>query len=91
MHIHSASCLVGPISASRAWWQLANLQDVAASDEAPQTLDPEQPMKDVEGAGEIRHDLVDRIRREIASGTYDTAERWDAALDRLCDELEVQE
>ena len=32
---------------------------------------------------EIRTDLVARVRREIAEGRYDTAEKWDAALDRL--------
>jgi hypothetical protein len=32
---------------------------------------------------EIRADLVARIRQEIAEGRYDTAEKWDAALDRL--------
>jgi hypothetical protein len=35
----------------------------------------------------IRHDLVARVRREIAAGTYDTPEKWEAALDRLCDRL----
>jgi len=32
---------------------------------------------------EIRHDLVERVRAEIAAGTYDTPERWEQALDRL--------
>jgi hypothetical protein len=27
----------------------------------------------------IRHDLVARVRAEIAAGTYDTEERWLAA------------
>ena len=31
----------------------------------------------------IRQELVQRIRREIAAGTYDTPEKWQAALDRL--------
>ena len=34
---------------------------------------------------EFRTELVDRVRRAIAAGTYDTPERWDAALDRLAD------
>ena len=37
-------------------------------------------------AGEIRHDLVARIRSEIADGTYETAEKLDKALDRFLDE-----
>ena len=31
----------------------------------------------------IRHDLVARIRREIAAGTYETPEKLDAALERM--------
>jgi len=36
---------------------------------------------------EFRHDLVARVRRAIADGTYDTPEKWEAALDRLAEEL----
>jgi hypothetical protein len=31
----------------------------------------------------IRHALVERVRREIAEGTYDTPEKLEAALARL--------
>ncbi|HTU93455.1 MAG TPA: hypothetical protein VMF69_25470 [Gemmataceae bacterium] len=36
---------------------------------------------------EFRHDLVARIRRQIADGVYDTEEKWQAALERLAEEL----
>ena len=36
----------------------------------------------------IRHDLVERIRQEIAAGTYDTPEKWAMALDQLFREVE---
>jgi Anti-sigma-28 factor, FlgM len=36
----------------------------------------------------IRRDLVERVRREIADGTYDTPAKWDKALDRLFDRLQ---
>jgi hypothetical protein len=36
----------------------------------------------------IRHDLVERIRREIAAGTYDTPEKWAMALDQLFREMD---
>lgn len=36
----------------------------------------------------IRTELVQRVRQEIAAGTYDTPEKWDAALDRLFDRLD---
>jgi hypothetical protein len=35
----------------------------------------------------VRTDLVTRVRREIAAGTYDTPAKWDAALDRLAQSL----
>jgi len=35
--------------------------------------------------GNIRQDLVDRVRREIAAGTYDTEARMELALGRLFD------
>lgn len=38
-------------------------------------------------SGEIRADLVARVRNEIAQGTYETPEKLDAALDRLLDEI----
>jgi negative regulator of flagellin synthesis FlgM len=36
---------------------------------------------------EIRHEKVDEIRRQIATGTYDTPEKLDLALDRMMEEL----
>lgn len=38
---------------------------------------------------EVRQDVVDRVRREIAAGTYDTPERLDAALDGLLQDLDT--
>lgn len=35
---------------------------------------------------EIRTELVERIRGEIASGTYDTPEKFDLAVDAMIDE-----
>ena len=37
---------------------------------------------------EIRHELVARVRREIAAGTYDTPAKMEQALDRLLKRLE---
>jgi hypothetical protein len=36
----------------------------------------------------FRPDLIERIRREIAEGVYETPEKWQAALERLLDRLE---
>ena len=36
---------------------------------------------------EIRHEKVEEIRRQIASGAYETPAKLEVALDRLLDEL----
>jgi hypothetical protein len=75
MHTHSASCLRGPITRSRGHWLIG---DAPTTDHnVPQLSDPA-----------IRADLVHRVRREIANGTYDTPEKWEKALDRLLKEIE---
>ena len=38
-------------------------------------------------SGEVRYDLVNRLREEIANGTYDTPQRFDAAMERLLSRL----
>jgi hypothetical protein len=34
---------------------------------------------------DIRAELVSRVRQEIKAGTYDTLERFEAAMDRFTD------
>lgn len=38
-------------------------------------------------SGQIRTELVNQIRAQIAAGTYETPERLDVALNRLLDEI----
>jgi negative regulator of flagellin synthesis FlgM len=42
---------------------------------------------DAAETGEIRLDLVNQIRAQIASGAYETPGKLDIALDRLLDEI----
>src|SRR6185436_9194345 len=37
---------------------------------------------------EVRQDLVDRVKREIEDGGYDTPERMDSALNSMIDDLD---
>ncbi len=46
-----------------------------------------QSSSEIAGGGEIRIERVAEIRRQIASGGYETAEKLDAALDRLLDQF----
>ena len=38
-------------------------------------------------SGEVRQDLVNQIRAQIANGAYETPAKLDAAIERLLDEL----
>jgi hypothetical protein len=81
MYRHTSTCLKGPITRSREWWYEAP-EEVAAPVGGRLA-----PPADTAESG-LRHELVARIRGEIAAGTYDTPERWEAALDRLLDRLD---
>lgn len=72
MYHHGPTCLGGPVSRSRLWWQCADPEP------SPERTSPDG----------MRLDLIARVRREIAAGTYETPERWEAALGRLLEELE---
>ena len=47
----------------------------------------QQTLEQLEEVGELRGELVARIRAAIASGSYETQAKIDAALDRLTCEL----
>jgi hypothetical protein len=81
MHEHGPNCLEGPIRGSFAWWRglVAAREEVGYSNRATRTK-PEEVA--------IRQELVQRVRREIQAGTYDTPEKWQAALDRLLERLD---
>jgi len=91
MHVHSPNLLQGPISRRRLWWNISD-DDIM---EAMSKLPPCQDVPIQKNVGKkprsddapIRKGLVERVRREIAAGTYDTPEKWEAALDRLSRKL----
>lgn len=58
----------------------------AASDQVTISPAAEAAIQAAE-AGDVRQDLVNRIRSEIAAGTYETPDKLDVALDRMLDEL----
>jgi hypothetical protein len=61
--------------------------------EGPVTLDSpwwaESKRKPRKRPATIRTELVARVKRQIAAGTYDTPERWEAALDQLARTLRL--
>src|SRR5438105_7774419 len=95
MHQHGPTELNGPVRGTGGWWQGMGDQP------EPAEADPSEPIRTKKGKrmargkrsarrgdGSIRAALVERVRGEIAAGTYDSPEKWEAALDRLLDRLE---
>jgi hypothetical protein len=76
MYRHGPSCLEGPLSRAHPWWACP-----APGGPGPEDISP--PSTGPSLRGEVRLGLVLRVRGEIAAGTYDTPEKWDAALERL--------
>ena len=91
MHEHGPNSLEGPIRGTTAWWRGLEPPEERLSPEPTTARDPtnrnDDPMEDDIRPEGIRKKLVERVRREIAAGTYDTPEKWEAALDRLLEQL----
>jgi hypothetical protein len=73
MYRHGPTCLQGPFSRNRRCWKRA---DGRAPDKRRERPEP------------LRRELIERVRTEIAAGTYETPEKWREALERLLDRLE---
>ena len=76
---HGPNCLDGPVSRTSLWWTTSAAGKPNPRSEAEGPCREDLP---------IRRELVERVRREIAEGTYETPEKWEAALDRLSQRLE---
>ena len=83
MHPHNPKCLDGPIRGTPGWWQELGNQ----SRNATPAVKKKRARKRRRSSPFIRNDLVERVRREIEAGTYETPEKWEAALDRLLEHL----
>lgn len=86
MQSHGPDPLAGPLRGTSAWWH------GRAPDDAPaETPNPEPPVETrrtrKRAPRKIRVDLVNRVRAEIAAGTYDTADKFHAALERLLERM----
>ncbi len=92
MHIHGPNLLQGPVSRHRGWWDSSDDDIIHAMSSLPECRESSTLEKAVERRpppdAPIRTDLVQRVRKEIANGAYDTPEKWNKALDRLLDRLE---
>jgi hypothetical protein len=74
MQTHLPAILKGPFTQDRPWWPRARM--------------PRGRRNGDDRA--LRIELVQRVRREIAAGDYETPEKWEAALDRLLSRIESE-
>ena len=85
MQPHGPDPLAGPLRGTSSWWH--GRPDPAPTKPAKQPpmndTEPPEPSKRTRRPRKIRTELVARIKKEIAEGTYETDERWHAALDRM--------
>src|SRR4051794_1147885 len=91
MICHGPSCLTGPVTQCRDWWTTP--MDVGTITSLPRSVPDQISMENQDhqrpaADAPIRADLVERVRREIAEGAYDTPEKWEIALERLLRRLE---
>jgi len=83
--LHSAQPLTAPHS-SRVNSPAERSYSAPVQDEV-NISDAARLAEQVRDLPEIRQDLVDRIRAQIASGTYETSDKLDSAVERLMDEI----
>ena len=83
MYRHGETGLAGPVSKARVWWRCP----AAAAETTNDLTIATSPTAEALPEEDIRHDLVARVRREIAEGTYDTPDKWETAIARLVNRL----
>lgn len=86
--IHGAHGLQGPHTPrGKATPQAEGASRPATIDQLDISAEASQAADASAAGGEIRTDKVAEIRAQIASGAYETADKLDAAVDRLLDEI----
>lgn len=91
MQAHGPKNLQGPIRGTPGWWE--QLGKTEKGNEATATARKKRAKKSGHrnytrsNGNAIRADLVQRVRQEIEDGVYETTEKWEAALERLLENL----
>jgi hypothetical protein len=84
MFTHRPSCSQGPLSRTRAWW----FRSKGPGAKCDRRRAGGSSCSPVSHDCEIRTDLVERVRRALAEGRYETPEKWEAALEALYQRLQ---
>lgn len=76
---------IAPVKGAKRAVAVPPFERMAARLSVPPTADAPTDVPASEG---IRHELVARVRAEIAAGTYDTEEKWALAEEALLRRIE---
>jgi hypothetical protein len=79
--------LAGPLRGTSAWWHGRSNDDLPPAHETSLPDADPPPRVRKRGPRKIRAELVQRVRAEIAAGTYDTPDKFHAALERLLERM----
>jgi flagellar biosynthesis anti-sigma factor FlgM len=83
--LHAAQSITAPHS-TRSAGSVSPSTAASVNDELS-ISDAALQLEQIRQLPDIRQDRVDAIRQQIASGTYETADKMDVALSRLLDEI----
>jgi negative regulator of flagellin synthesis FlgM len=91
MHIYGPSQMhgsqpIGPMHGPRPAQQTTRPEAPQVADEV-NISDAARFVEQVQQMPEMREDRVESVRLQIASGTYETNDKLNVALDRLLDEI----
>ena len=86
-NVHGIQSVKGPHSNHRTSGTKSSQSTSAPSDQLDISPAAAQAADQAAESGDIRADLVARVRGEIANGTYETAEKLDGALEGLLNEI----
>lgn len=86
MQSHGPDPLAGPLRGTSAWWH-GRAPDADPPAETPPPETPAETPRRKRAPRKIRVDLVNRVKAEIAAGTYDTADKFHEALERLLERM----
>ncbi len=75
--------VTGPLSHFRTRWQTFDMQQPRNFQHVNRRCSVRPPEEK-----QVRADLVARVRKEIAEGTYETSEKLEKALERLFENLQ---
>ncbi len=89
--LHAAQSISAPHTtrSTRSTTSIGNVntQDEVNISDAAQQVDQTQASQAASSSSGIRSDRVSSIRSQIASGTYETPDKLDAAVSRLLDAI----